>query len=273
MNRTFAVISLNKECDKNVVNTVSKLKLVPDSDVIVFSDDHGIDGLETIVWPKELDNEPKIRNWINTRFKDNGFSGFLHVISDMTEVLKDPTEFVADIEKMMKILDYDLWFNTACDPLNYVYAKYTPRMSLDIDRQDVIDKTGICKKIHVTSHSNTQWMIYNFGKLADSDLIKLDESFSIEMFYIVELLSRRRNTAPKGSLYFMNQYFTVGSEPGTFRNYRIRLNKKETEDLVKAENAIWQSKKINFRPDYNVDRLLEIFWEKLVEKTGIPGIL
>jgi len=273
MRRTFAVISKNPECDANVGKMVPLLKSVPESDVVVFTAGKQVDGVENVSIPSELNTEPKIRNWINRRFDEACFSGFLHVISDTTELLKDPAPFVADIERMMAVTDYSLWFNTACDPLNYAYAKYTPSLTIEADHPDIAEKTGIIGNIHVASHSNTQWVAYDFSKLAGSDLLRFDEDFSVPMFYIVELLARRRNTARKDQLYAMNQYLTVGSEPGTFRILRIDIGRKETEDDVKRENELWQSKKINFRPDYNVDALLEKLWEKLAEKSGVPSIL
>jgi len=273
MRRTFAIISKTLGCEANVSKVASIFKTVPDSDVIVFTTGNPVDGVENVKLPADLNTEPKIRNWINRRFETSGFSGFLHVVSDTVEVLKTPTDFVVDIERMMSVMDYSVWFNTACDPLNYAYAKYTPSLTVDIDEDNVSKATGIRGKIHIASHSNTQWIIYDFSCLAGSDLLRFDEDFSIPMFYIVELLSRRRNTARKDQLYFMNQYLTVGSEPGTFRNLRNVVPPKDSESDMKRENEIWQSKKINFRPDYNVDTFLEKIWEKLTEKAGIPGIL
>jgi len=273
MRRIFAIISKTAGCEPNVCKMVRLLKMVSDSDVVVFTTGKLTDGAENIKLPDDLNTEPKIRNWINRRFETDGFSGFLHVISDTTELLIDPTVFVTDIEQMMSVMDYNVWFNTACDPLNYAYAKYTPSLTVNVDDDNVSKVTGLTGKIHIASHSNTQWIIYDFSRLVGSDLLRFDEDFSIPMFYIVELLSRRRNTARKDQLYFMNQYLTVGSEPGTFRNLRNVVLPTDSESDMKRENDIWQSKKINFRPDYNVDTLLEKIWEKLMEKAGIPSIL
>ena len=52
------------------------------------------------------------------------------------------------------------------------------------------------------SHANTQWIAVDLP-LADDNEVILDEQFTIDMFYIIELLARRRNTHP-GTLYFMN---------------------------------------------------------------------
>jgi len=38
---------------------------------------------------------------------------------------------------------------------------------------------------------------------ADDNEMTLDEHFTVDMFYIIEFLARRRNTHP-GTLYFMN---------------------------------------------------------------------
>lgn len=45
----------------------------------------------------------------------------------------------------------------------------------------------------MTSHSNTAWMAYDMAALAKQKEIEyFDEQFDIPMFYIVELLARRR---------------------------------------------------------------------------------
>lgn len=147
---------------------------------------------KNVVWPSECDNVPKIRNWINTYFKANNFTGILHILEDNTTVLKDPTEFMLDLENIMDTFDYDVWFSTVCDKCNYLYAKYNPRLAIELDKPEY-SKFNFSKKLLFTSHSNTQWIAYNFAKVPD-DLLKFNEKFSIPMYYIIEFLARRRNT-------------------------------------------------------------------------------
>lgn len=64
------------------------------------------------------------------------------------------------------------------------------------------------------SHSNIQWNVYNLEKADDNELF-FDEKLTIDMFFIIEFLARRRNSHP-GSLYYMNQYVTCASEQGLY---------------------------------------------------------
>lgn len=124
------------------------------------------------------------------------------MLEDSTELLKIPTGFICDIEHTMDVLDYHVWFSTVCDNCNYLYAKYNPRLAVVMDKVEYLP-LGLGNKLLFTSHSNTQWIVYDFAKVPD-DLLKFDEDFTIAMYYIIEYLARRRNTKAKNSVYFMN---------------------------------------------------------------------
>ena len=100
----------------------------------------------------------------------------------------------------MNVLDLNNWCGTVTDGCNYIYSKYNPRLSISIDKPEYqklnIDKVIFC------SHSNVQWLVYDLERADDNELF-FNESFTVDMFWIIEYLARRRNTHPN-SLYFMN---------------------------------------------------------------------
>lgn len=174
--------------------------------------------------------------------------------------------FIDDVETMMNVFDYHVWFNTVCDGCNYVYSKYNPRISIHLDIADIQVKTGLPTVINMTSHSNPQWIIYDYGHVSD-DLLRFDEDFAIPMFWIIEFLARRRNTKPENSVYFMNYYLSVPSEVGLFENIDTAAD-APNPDQMKIEDAVFKGKKINYEQDSNIDLILGTFWNKIKEKTG-----
>lgn len=211
-----------------------------------------------VVLPLECDTEPKIRNYINKQYRDSGFKGFLHVVQWNTILNKDPNDFLLKLEDMMDKLDYNVWFNTICDPCNYVYHKYCPRTYIALDDPNYQQlKT---KRIALTSHSNTQWIAYNLAKATNSNL-HFDEDFTIPMYYIIEFLARRKAEAVEGQLYFMNNYFTVEEEHDVFKSFNAE--QKLDQEQLKKEDAIFASKKVNHVADNNVDLVATQFYLKL----------
>ena len=270
MNRIVAILHNNNDMHKNVQKLISSLN---DSQcfekIYVFSyedlSEFNISdkNCQNIILPNECDNVPKIRNYINTKFKSENFNGMLHVLEDTTEIIENPSTFLKDIENMMDVMDYDVWFSTICDPCNFVYQKYNPRLRITLDRAEYF-KLNLGKSLLYTSHSNTQWIIYNFAKISDN-LLKFNENFSIAMFYIIEFLARRRNTRNNNQLYFMNQYMTVESEYRVFKNV-LDKPKQDSSKELKKEDAIFKELNINYSPDNSIDLVLELTYKKLKEK-------
>lgn len=214
MNRIIAILDF--ESNSSDVNELIQGFNGKSDELYVFSTtDTVYVGCHTIKVPAENDTQPKFRNYVNRFFRNLSFNGFLHVISNQVLLLKDPSVFLADLEKMMTVCDYGVWFNTVCDGCNYVYSKYNSRMHINIDIPEIVEKTGLSGTVHFTSHSNAQWIAYDFSHITD-DLLSFDEDFQIPMFWIIEFLARRRNTRKPGQLYYMNQYLTVESEQGVF---------------------------------------------------------
>ena len=123
--------------------------------------------------------------------KSKGFNGFMHIVEDCIALDRDPMQYIEKIEKTMDVLDYNVHFSTVTDPCNYIFKKFNPRLTLDIDDENVKTRLGLPDRISFTSHSNICWTIFNFNKLGD-DIPKFDEKFTIAMYVIIEYLARRR---------------------------------------------------------------------------------
>ena len=205
----------------------------------------------------------KIKNFVNYFTYSNGFRGFLHVLEDNIEILKDPTEFILDIENMMEKFDYNIWFNTVCDECNYVLdRKYSPRFIL---REVNTDTSLRAKAIVNTTHCNTKWTIFRlcaeeFQK--DQTNLFFDEKYTIPMFYILERLSRRRAHRGIHQPYFYNSYLTVDSENGVFKP-ALKSNQNFAKELFEKEDKIFRESRINITPDTNVDVVIETLYNKL----------
>lgn len=274
MSRIISILHVNDSMNDNVKNIVKFLidnnsttqlyvfTKTPDDS---FNIANGTCTCSNVSWPDTCTTIPQIRNWINNFFKTNNFNGKLHVLEDTTSILKNPNEFINEIEHTMDILDYDVWFSTVCDTCNYVYSKYNPRLNVMLDKVEYFP-LGLGNKLVFTSHSNTQWIIYNFSKVPD-ELLKFDESFTISMFYIIEYLARRRNTKRADQLYLMNQYMTVGSELGVFKALSIEAQ-DDTTQKIQEEDEKFKEKNVDYRPDNDIDILLELIYAKLNAKMG-----
>lgn len=176
--------------------------------------------------PEQCDNNAKIKNYVLNIYKEQKFNGFLHILEDNVVFFKDPSEYLNTIESTMAFLDYDIHFSTITDPCNYLFNKFNPRITLDIDDQKLLD-LGISKAISFTSHSNVSYIIYNYGAFKNENNIQLfNEQFSIAMYMIIEFLARRKQMKRKDQLYYMNQYLNVKEEIGVFG---ILSGKKDNE--------------------------------------------
>ena len=64
---------------------------------------------------------------------------------------------------------------------------------------------------------------------------------------------------------------TIPEEKGSFTVVRIDSSKQDaiTPDMMKKEDALFKSMNVNYAPDNNIDRLLEMTYEKLKEKAAL----
>lgn len=271
-NRIVAILhndSAMVENVKNIVNTMFENKVA--QQVYVFTEkpdtsfnisDNG-QVCSNVNWPSECKSAPQRRNWVNKYFKTSNFTGKLHVLEDNTEILKAPNTFITELENMMDVFDYDVWFSTVCDTCNFVYSKYNPRLAVMLDKVEYF-KFNLGEKLLLTSHSNTQWIAYNFAKATD-DQLRFDEDFTVAMFFIIEFLARRRNTKKPNQAYFMNQYLTVPSELGVFKSIPAVQPPTDNETMAK-EDQLFRDKKVNYAADNDIDIVLEAIYNTLNSK-------
>lgn len=264
MTREIVILNINPELCENIkTNLIDNLKEFGNITIFKYKSiaDTDYSGYKVIELPDNIDTEPKARNFINKFFKDASYNNFLHVILDTTVIKTNPSIFIDDIESMMTFFDYNVWFSTITDQCNYLYNKYIPRVSIKLDRPEYYE----CKSkiINFTSHSNTNWIIYDMSKQLD-DLLYFDEQYTIAMYWIIEFLARRRNTKSANKLYYMNQYMTVESEISTFD--KIIVDDNIDLNIQKIENTTFKEHNINFSPDNNIDDLLINFWNVAKDK-------
>lgn len=89
--------------------------------------------VDVIVFPDAVDSVPKQKNFILKWFKDRDFRGFLHLVESSIVFNSKTKSYMDKLESVMKTLDYDIHLSTVTDRCNYVFNKFSPRLSLDID--------------------------------------------------------------------------------------------------------------------------------------------
>ena len=219
---------------------------------------------EIIVFPKEIDSIPKRKNFILDYAKSKGFNGFMHIVEDCIALDRDPMQYIEKIEKTMDVLDYSVHFSTVTDPCNYIFKKFNPRLTIDVDDENAKTRLGLPDRISFTSHSNICWTIFDLNKLGD-DVPKFDEKFTIAMYVIIEYLARRRAQKKEGQLYFMNQYLSISDEIGSFHQIDVSPENIDQQKM-KEEDNIFKQMKVEFAPDNNLDAVLDTFYQKVKEK-------
>ena len=217
--------------------------------------------VEDVAMPQDASTSPKQKNFILRWAKQKSIGGFLHIVEDTVALDKDPSSYIASIQRAMDVLDYDIHFSTVTDPCNYVFKKFCPRLTIRLDDEEVTKKLGLSGELMFTSHSNTFWTIYNMSK----DIQEYDEKFTIAMFYIIEYLARRKATKHPSQLYFMNQYLCLSSEVGTFHNLPTK-GQDVSPETMQEEDMAFKKMGVDYAPDNNLDQVLDILYMKLKEK-------
>lgn len=215
-------------------------------------------------FPEGVDNDSKMKNFILKKMQSDGFNGFLHIVSQAIVLHKDPNEYLAKLEHTMDVLDYSIYFSTVTDPCNYVFKKFCPRLSIEIDDEHVQQKLALPSKLSFTSHSNLGWIVYDFSKMPDGPML-FNEQFSIAMFEIIEYLARRRATKKEGQLYYMNQYLSIVDEVGVYSLVELWTEQIDSAKM-QEEDALFKSMDVDYAPDNNLDIILDAFYAKLKEK-------
>lgn len=217
--RTFVIVKNHSEVDidKNII-----AMLPADSKILVFKPENEKNeikaectNIQVASYPEEMKtHESKLRNFISSWLIANNTKGFVHVITDSTEIFGNTQVFLDEIEKMMTVFKLKSWFNTSCDICNYVYSKYNPRFYIAIDEDEA--KAKYDKIVAWCSNANTQWICYNMDILQFDD-IRFEEKFRFPMYLIIEFLARRRNEKKPGELNYMNFYPSVPEELNVFK--------------------------------------------------------
>lgn len=266
MNRKIAIICYNTENNVNqILQSFSKDTSI---DIFYFEKTYNpnwadFENVSYIKMTDDVSSVVKSKNFVLNYYKNIKFDNYLHILEDTIEILKDPSTFINDIENCLSILDLNTYLCTITDACNRVYSKYNPRVCLKLDKPEY-SKFNL-PSIIFCSHSNTQWMIFNMAK-ADEEELHFNDQFEIAMYWIIEYLARRRNTHPD-TLYYMNQYVTVESEHGVFRNKTLNSSDKNTsKENFEKEDKMFRELNIDYSPDNNIDILLEKIYHKLNSK-------
>ena len=270
--RTFVILNNHKDIDfhKNII-----AKLPKGSEVYAFGtiekNEYGekTEDYSFSYHPIPEDqtkNIPMMRNYIMKWFLDNKKSGYLHFIEDNVEITSDPTIFLDKIEEMMSKFKLDSWFNCSCDPVNYVYSRFNPRYELVIDDDEA--KKTYDKTILLCSNANTTWTTFNLD-ICEYEKIRLDDRFTIAMYYIIEFLANRRNNKNPGQLHYMNMYPTIKEELDVFKSIPIvenNVDEKEKQRIQMEEDKLFHSLNINYKPDHDIVMISEDIRKMLCEK-------
>lgn len=254
--REIAVINtgLKIDLDKNLLNPLTN-----HGHITVFSlgceNSESESGISFVKLPEDISSSrSKTFNFVYRHYFNIGHKDFLHVIEDRVLVFNDPNAFMNEIEKMMSVFSLKSWYNTVCDVCNYTFMQYNPKFSVCLDSDDVKERYG--KTIYFTSHANMSWTCFNYG-IATYDDIKLDDRFSVPLYFIVEFLARRRNTKKENELYFMNCYPTIAEERNVFRLLEDYEDQKIDAKQYNVEGELFKTLNVNHMADTAVEPVME----------------
>ena len=284
--RVFAIENWHTKRKDTVVDRIlTKLSLQPNDKVLIYVNaadypDNKLSEYEAeisqklghavtaVASTKETDgkNRATFKNFILkdcvAKFGQNE-NQYIYVFEDNIEILKDQTAFYNDIEKLMMVLNNNIWFSTVCDDFNYVFDKYDPRSKVCIDAKefkDVYDGT-ICW----CSHSVPQLLI---ARLTPDVKVEInaglfDEDFYIPMFWILKYLATRRTKY--SDRYYMNFYPTVLSENRTYRKIKDIDSEQIPKTLFEEEDVKFRKFNIDLTPNVNIDIVLKTIHERLLK--------
>ena len=124
--------------DFNTYKLSSGLMLFYTPNVTPFSNEDLKDLVcTTIAFPAERDSSAKQKNFIMTLVEGCGFKGVLHIVSSVIKLLKDPNPYIDSVENAMAVFDYNVYFSTITDRCNYLFNKFSPRLSIVTDDDEL----------------------------------------------------------------------------------------------------------------------------------------
>lgn len=278
--RTFAILNWYNDARREHTVLSDIIPKLPASEPIVvftkansavsasLNDIKDRPNISVAIIPEEIKTRPQLKNYAIKYFmtETRPHSRFLHVLEDSTVIVKDPTQFINDIEYMMPLVNRNYWFSTCTDPLNYVYAKYIPRLNIRLDSPDILVKPEF-ETLLMTAFANTQWVVYDLDNGTVDDFL-FPEQYSIPVFYILDFLAAKRakDTMSTG-LNFINMYPTVPSEYRTFSRILAADDLPVDENLAKLDQETFVAKKLDTSPTNKIDDVLYILYTILSKKT------
>lgn len=255
---------INYVSERDVSSIISKLP--EGSNVLVVcrpgnekaADYSKLENVTVKEFPNEDITRGNARNIAIKFGKDLFKTSFMHVLEDSV-FIEDVSSFIPAIEKMMTAMNLGSWYNTTCDGVNYVYAKYNPRVSISLDDAELKD-VGI-RKLLYCSNANFAWSIFNLDIAKDHEML-VDSYYNVPMFMIIETLAARRNNKQKNEMHYMNYYPTIEEELHAFKR-NPAIKEPSLRDQIEKENPHFREKHINNSADTNVDVLMEDLYLKL----------
>jgi len=221
-------------------------------------------GLEVVNVPAEKSAPAKLKNFIIDWAEEHIKKGFLHIVENEIEVLKDPEKYITSLERTMEVLDYRSRFSVVTDPCNYVFNKYNPRVQIDFDDDnDAAKKLGLPDSISFTSHANTAWLTF----IIDTEVERVqrfNESFTVMMYVIIEYLAKRKAQKKDAQMYYMNQYLSVCDEAGAIK--RHGEDKPVDQKALSEESEVFNALKLDTTPDNNIDAILERLYNIIMQE-------
>lgn len=278
MNRVFAIINFHD--NRNVIENIIKKINHDESTIYVFCKKDNeeplnkkISSLESnknifvkIIPDEILNSQSKIKNFVFEYFKNETndiHARYLHVFEDSIEIFNDMSKFFDSIEEMIVKLGLNSWFNTRCDPCNYVLTKYDPRVKVVIDNEKL--KSIYDKTLYWTSHANTMYSIYDLENIS-LDAMKFDDRFAVPMFYIIKKFSDRRNDA-NDPFPFMNFYPSIEDEGNLFREGHFKNDHASdiSKEEFNKESELFKSLNVDYHPDIPLEPVLDLINDRLLE--------
>lgn len=247
----YKIAILNTTSD-DVQKLIASLKC-DNTDVVVYSTKNAKDSisLEGSTFPQQINFILKQEKNLSNRPR------FLFVVQDCVIVKNCISGFMSQLLQMMKCLKMSSWLNTACDAMNYVYQKYSPRLQIDFGDDDA-KKIG-SKTLLFTSHSNTYMMCFDLD--SDIEKLKFNEELSTPMYYTIEFLARRKKN---DAFAFMNMYPTVMNEQNVFTlDAKIANADKLNAELIKQDDEKFKTMNIDYSADNNIEQLEQKLYDIL----------
>lgn len=198
---------------------------------------------EVITIPKSL-NSPASKNLILSMFKDGKYANqyqYLYIIEDDVQLANTQLLF-PKIENVMSVMGAPFWVSTACNPKNYIFDKFSPRIILDMNGISPIDK------LLFAGYDSTELMCWDIQNI-DAEYMHFWEE--LPNLYMIEYAHRmNKGNYQYNSLCF---YPTFAEEATCIRrNKDIPYSNKDFSSeikLLEQYNIIW-------KPDVDIDKVI-----------------